>query len=146
MKILLLVDGSAHTTKAAEYLVEHFNWFKKSAVELQLLHVTMPIPRAIGVGTLERNMGHGAISSFYADEGVAALAPAEAVLKAAKIPFSYTHVVGDVAKKIREHSDKNGIDLVVMGSHGRGALKSLVMGSVATKVLAASKVPVLIVR
>jgi len=37
-------------------------------------------------------------------------------------------------------------DLVVMGSHGHGALLNLVMGSVATEVLAGCKVPVLIVR
>ena len=33
-----------------------------------------------------------------------------------------------------------------MGSHGHGALSSLVMGSVTTKVLAHCKVPVLLVR
>jgi nucleotide-binding universal stress UspA family protein len=33
-----------------------------------------------------------------------------------------------------------------MGSHGRGALGNLVVGSVTTKVLASCKVPVLIVR
>jgi len=37
-------------------------------------------------------------------------------------------------------------DLVVMGSHGHGALVNLVVGSVATEVLASCKVPVLIVR
>jgi len=36
--------------------------------------------------------------------------------------------------------------MIVMGSHGHGALQNLVMGSVATKVLAVTKVPVLIVR
>jgi nucleotide-binding universal stress UspA family protein len=33
-----------------------------------------------------------------------------------------------------------------MGSHGHGTLGNLVMGSVATKVLAQSKVPLLLVR
>jgi nucleotide-binding universal stress UspA family protein len=33
-----------------------------------------------------------------------------------------------------------------MGSHGAGALKNLVLGSVATKVLAQCTVPVLLVR
>ena len=36
-----------------------------------------------------------------------------------------------------------GFALVVMGTHGHTALGNLVMGSVATKVLAARKVPVL---
>jgi nucleotide-binding universal stress UspA family protein len=36
--------------------------------------------------------------------------------------------------------------LLVMGSHGHGTLGNLVMGSVATQVLAHCKVPVLLVR
>ena len=45
---------------------------------------------------------------------------------------------------------KNGriaeADLIVMGSHGHGSLTNLVMGSVATKVMAHCKTPVLLVR
>ena len=39
-----------------------------------------------------------------------------------------------------------GFDLLVMGSHGHGNVGNLVMGSIATKVLAGCKVPVLLVR
>ena len=39
-----------------------------------------------------------------------------------------------------------GADLLVMGTHGHGALGRLVMGSVSTQVLANSHVPVLLVR
>ena len=37
-------------------------------------------------------------------------------------------------------------DLLILGSHGHGALVNLVMGSVATQVLAGCTVPVLVVR
>ena len=40
----------------------------------------------------------------------------------------------------------HGHDLIAMGTHGRTALTNLVLGSVATKVLACSKVPVLFLR
>ena len=43
-------------------------------------------------------------------------------------------------------SDVKGYDLVILGSHGHGTLVNLVMGSVATQVLAHCKVPVLLVR
>ena len=39
-----------------------------------------------------------------------------------------------------------GADLIVMSSHGRTGVAKLVLGSVATKVLALSPVPVLIIK
>jgi nucleotide-binding universal stress UspA family protein len=54
--------------------------------------------------------------------------------------------VGAVADQIVGYAKKNRIDMILMGSHGRGALKSVLMGSVATRVLAAATMPVLIIR
>jgi nucleotide-binding universal stress UspA family protein len=54
--------------------------------------------------------------------------------------------VGPVAKVIAALADKDRFDLLVMGSHGHGRLGALVMGSVATKVLASCRTPALIVR
>jgi len=39
-----------------------------------------------------------------------------------------------------------GCDLIVMGSHGRGGLSAVVLGSVTNKVLTHSKTPVLVYR
>jgi nucleotide-binding universal stress UspA family protein len=54
--------------------------------------------------------------------------------------------IGDPAEEILKYSEKNGIDLILMANHGRSGLKSLVIGSVANKVLRSSKVPVWLVR
>ena len=54
--------------------------------------------------------------------------------------------VGPVGEPIGKVADTGKFDLLVMGSHGHGALATLVMGSVTTQVLANCKVPVLIVR
>ena len=51
-----------------------------------------------------------------------------------------------LAKPSRNSHETGEFDLIVMGSHGHNALSSLVMGSVATKVLANCSVPVLLVR
>ena len=45
-----------------------------------------------------------------------------------------------------EAARKGGSDLVMLGSHGHGALKSLVLGSVANRVIAGCETPVLIIR
>ena len=57
--------------------------------------------------------------------------------------FAVLHQWGDA---IVQAAEKGQVYLVVMGSHGQGALSNLVMGSVATRVLASCTVPVLLVR
>ena len=51
-----------------------------------------------------------------------------------------------VHEGILETASAEGCDLIVMGSHGRHGLKSLILGSVAQKVLAHAELPVLIVK
>ena len=47
---------------------------------------------------------------------------------------------------IVDYAGEHGIDLIVMGTHGRGALAHLLMGSVAEKVVRLAPCPVLTVR
>ncbi|RJG06124.1 universal stress protein [Noviherbaspirillum cavernae] len=141
MKILVAVDGSAYTDKAVQYVISHLDWFRGEP-ELHLLHVRTPIP----TGYARAAAGSAALETYYREESHAALAAAERQCEAGKIPFQAGYKVGEVAEEIHAYVKKHGIDLIVMGSHGRGAFRSLVMGSTATKVLATASVPVLIVR
>ena len=50
------------------------------------------------------------------------------------------------ANKITEYAEKNGIELIIMGTHGYTGLKKMIMGSVASQVLNSSPVPVLLIR
>ena len=61
-----------------------------------------------------------------------------------KATFVYT--IGHVADAIAERAADGKFDLVVMGSRGHGEIANLVLGSVATKVLAKTTVPVLLIR
>jgi nucleotide-binding universal stress UspA family protein len=54
--------------------------------------------------------------------------------------------VGHAGETIAKTAESGKYDMVVLGSHGHSALGNLVMGSVATQVLALCKVPVLLVR
>jgi nucleotide-binding universal stress UspA family protein len=55
-------------------------------------------------------------------------------------------VVGDPAICIVDYVTQNGIDLVVMGTHGRSGLEHAIMGSVAEKVLRKTPAPVFIIN
>jgi nucleotide-binding universal stress UspA family protein len=53
---------------------------------------------------------------------------------------------GDEAAEILKLAEEAGADLIVMGTHGRGGLSRLVMGSVAERVMRKARCPVLTVR
>jgi nucleotide-binding universal stress UspA family protein len=146
MKIIVAIDGSACSVKAVEYLAKHLNWFQGSP-ELTLVHVHHPIPGGVAVSRARAIAGDAVVDEHYREESKAQMAAAEKVLTEQNIPFRSEYVVSsDIAREIDHHARKLGADLVVMGSHGHGALTNVVMGSVATKVLAMAHCPVLIIR
>lgn len=139
MRILLAADGSEYTKRAAKYLAQHISAFAQ-APKVHVLNVHPPMPYA-GAGVPKK-----AVEAYQREECEKALAVATRELKKAGIDYKASWVVGDVAEEIRSFVKKQGIELVVMGSHGHGAFASMALGSVATKVLATVKTPVLIIR
>ena len=55
-------------------------------------------------------------------------------------------LLGDPAEKIAQFAKRGGFDKIVMGTHGRGGITAMLMGSVATKVLHHATVPVTLVK
>jgi len=62
------------------------------------------------------------------------------------IPVERAFVEGDPAFEIVRAGEKFAADLIVMGTHGRGGLSRLIMGSVAENVSRKATCPVLTVR
>ena len=52
-------------------------------------------------------------------------------------------VLGDAAEEILKYIESEGIDLVIMGTHGRKGLDRILFGSVADRVIKMSPVPVM---
>jgi len=55
-------------------------------------------------------------------------------------------VLGDPAEEILSYAESEGIDLIIMGTHGRKGIERIFFGSVAERVVKKSQVPVLTVN
>jgi nucleotide-binding universal stress UspA family protein len=141
LRILIAADGSPYTKLAAKHVAEHLDWFSAKP-DVHVLHVEppMPYPRAQAL------VGKAAVLAYQREEAEAALALAEAELDKAGVPYRTAWRVGDVVAEIAAYVKANRIDLLVMGSHGKGALASLALGSIAQKCLATLEVPILVLR
>ncbi|MFC4821775.1 universal stress protein [Dokdonella ginsengisoli] len=140
MKILLAADGSEYSCKAAKFLVQSRSMLGRKP-DVIVLNVDRPLGR-----TLTLEVGAEAAARYHAEASAAALQPIAAILKKARIAFREVAAVGDPASVIARVAKAEARDLVVMGSRGHGALGNLLLGSVATRTIARSRLPVLIVR
>ena len=140
MKILLAVDGSSYTKKMLAYLATHDDLFSANN-EYTVLTVQPALPPRVRAA-----VGKEVVDSYYADETDQVMAPAVKFLAHHGINAMSDRKVGPAGETIAKFADDGKFDLLIMGSHGHGALVNLVMGSVATQVLAHSKEPVLLVR
>src|SRR5262245_10383925 len=142
LKFLVPVDGSAASGRAIEQLLAVIGWYREKP-ELHLLNVQSALQ--VG-GRVTAFIGQEQIAQYHQDEGLAALAPARQKLDTAGIPYHYHIGVGEVAEVIMRYVKDKGCDQIVMGTRGMSGVSSIMLGSVANKVIHAANVPVLLLR
>lgn len=142
LKFLVAVDGSAPSGRAVDHLIGHLRLLKE-APEIHLLNVQHLIPYGSRVTSV---VGHDKIARFHREEGLAALKTAMQKFDAAGVGYHHHIGVGHEADVICQYAQEKGCDYVIMGTRGLGSVSNLVLGSVATKVLHLSQVPVLLVK
>ena len=140
MKILLAVDGSACSMRAARYVARHIGQFGKKP-HVVLLNMDPPV-----AGRFSSAIGAKEVARHHEQNGENAVRDARRALARAKVPHHEKLLVGEPGGIIARTAKELRCRLIVMGSHGHGALQGLMLGSVVTKVLAQSEMPVLIVR
>ena len=109
-------------------------------VVLVNVHLAIPSPRAKAVA------GANAVERYYREEAEEVLVPARALLAGTSCTVIERRVVGEPASQIVGTAQEFHCDIIVMGTHGRSALGNLVLGSVATRVIAEAHVPVLVLK
>ena len=140
MKILLAVDGSEYTKKMLAYLTTHEGLF--TAANEYTIFTAQPAlpPRARAA------VGKEIVDKYHSEEAEKILAPVSKFLLRHGIDARSQWKVGPAGETVAKFAQSGKFDLVIMGSHGHGAVVNLVMGSVATRVLAHCTVPVLLIR
>lgn len=141
-RIVLPTDGSDISLAAAEPAIA---MAKRFDATLEVVHVLEPYPFS-GIGSARQ----AGFDDYMAASRQEAMLAFERIAQAAAphgVPCE-TLTVEDAqaARGIVKAATAAGADLIVMGSHGRSGLAKLVLGSVATKVLQSSPMPVLIVK
>jgi len=141
-KILCPVDFSEHSLKALLNAIELANKFN---AELHLINVIAPFPvlpatpHPIGfdIQSYEEELRENSLETLNK-------------LMNEKVPENIkteTRILkGDASTQIINYSEDNKIDLITLSTHGTGALKHFLFGSVAEKVLRHSNCPVLTIR
>jgi nucleotide-binding universal stress UspA family protein len=140
MKILVAVDGSDYTKRLLDYIAAHELW-RMPSHDYGVLHVVAALPHR-AAAALDRQL----VQEYYADEAQAVFAPVRSFFDELGIGATYLTEVGHAADLIARTADAGSYDLLMMGSHGHGALGSLVLGSVANRVLSHCRTPLLLVR
>jgi len=141
MKILVAVDGSAYTKHLLAWLAAHEEFPGKAEdAVFTLLTVVPRFPRYAPV------MDQLDPVPMQLEMSERVFDPIRSFCAQQPWKVEFVHRVGDPATCIAQEATEGGYDLVLLGSHGHTALANLVLGSVATGVLARCKTPVLVIR
>ena len=112
---------------------------------ITLIHVVDNYP-FIGVGA-DYALGQNEYLAAATSSANAALARGVAALAAEGLHSDQRVIDGHVVHEgIVDTANALGVDLIVMGSHGRTGIEKLLLGSVTQRVLQDSRVPVLVVK
>lgn len=150
-KILVPVDGSKPSDKAAEYAIDIAKRRKANLIVVHVMHLAayaftptpiegMPTPTVppipLTVSREERKM----VETY--------LNKVREMAKKVKVPVE-TKIIENrpsIVQAITEVAEKEGCDLIVIGTKGRTGIKRFLLGSVASGVVTYAPCPVLVVR
>ena len=138
-RVLVAFDDSPHARRALEEAVD---LARTAHAQLTVISV-VPDPSTwvaagYGMPVPSDHLGREKVSQEFLDRAVRAV-PHD-------LPVRVLLRHGPAAPAILEEAEAGGHDLIVIGTRGRGDLRSLLLGSVSHQVLRESPVPVLVTR
>lgn len=140
---LIAFDGSENAMRAIDEILDTMD---TSKLHLHLLYVCEPVQINELIFSRDPVLTMLSIKKANEEAGLALLTPAKARLESTGIAFEAHVRTGNPAEVITDFSREYHCDLIVMGTRGMGAIKNLLLGSVASKVIHLTEKPLLLVK
>jgi len=138
-RILVPTDGSDEVERAISYAID------LAAEQGATIHAVYVINTST-YGSLPMETSWEGITDMFKDEGDRAIGRVEELAAEAGVPVEGALLEGTPSREIVRYAEKRDCDLVVIGTHGRGGIDRLLLGSVAERVVRTSPVPVLSIQ
>jgi nucleotide-binding universal stress UspA family protein len=149
-KILIPVDGSDLSFKAAEYAI---HLAKADDAEITALNVVEDIKQGGAIGLQAKYGNVSLVDAFRKVRKVSAGQWMDKISQEAKsrgVSFKSEIIEDEDATSgagvITRYAEQHNFDMIVIGSKGRSKLERLLMGGVTNAVVNSAKTPVLVVR
>ncbi|MBI2849664.1 MAG: universal stress protein [Chloroflexi bacterium] len=139
-RMLVPLDGSELAEEVCVYARELAG---RLDIDVVLLHVSNPASEALKPME-QAYIEH--IAEVFSGQVAEVQKKTSGQQKVAPVKVTGELVVGYAADEILSYADKNSIDLIVLASHGRSGIKRWTVGSIASKVMSATKIPVWLIK
>ena len=147
LRVGVAVDGSAYGPAALKYVLRHADLFGGTP-SISLINV-VPTYDLVGMssvaGFAPPAFSAAEIRVMQDKAYEAAMKPVRKLLKNAPVKATEVRLAGIAGDELSGYA-KQKLDVLAMGSHGYGAFKGAVLGSVATHVVAHGEIPLLLIR
>ncbi len=140
LKFLLPVDGSDASNRAIATFTTLVDWYKEKP-EIHLLNVQFPQR-----GNVPLFIDKESIELYQQEEGMKELRAASELLDQADIGYQLHITVGTPQDMILHYAKELNCNQIIIGPRGLGAVKGILLGSVASKIIQQSTIPVLLIK
>jgi nucleotide-binding universal stress UspA family protein len=138
-KIFIATDGSDQNKKAIQHALE---FAKMCGAKLYAGYVV----DTAAFASIPMDAGWEMMYELLEKEANEVTTSVGEIAQKENIPFESVILEGHPGSEIVDFADKQGMDLIIMGTLGKRGLDHFLLGSVAENVIRNSKVPVLVVR
>lgn len=139
-KLLVAVDGSESSTRAVTHAAK-LALRGGTDTQIHLVNVQHPMH-----GSVSTFVNGTQIKDLHQEEGMKALAEARSTLDAQNVPYEYHVFVGEPAETVAQYAAESGCDEIIVGTRGSSNLSSVLVGSVANKIIQQTSLPVTLIK